>query len=270
MVPELKLNRYIAISFLFHFLLLSILVAVPPEWVVRSAVFNVNIVDYIEIPAPREGSRVQGVRIQKDNASEPSPQSIDGEGSRVQGVRIQKDRAPDSPPQSIYGEGTNNRGSESLNGSTPNTLSDRGRGLPSEPEGLPLKPKPHLFDKETIEKFAKKAPEEKELTFDTREFRHRGYLRMLKEKIESVWRYPTEAARRGISGDLYIRFSIKRDGRLGGVELLRTSGHKDLDEAAMKALRDAEPYWPLPQDWDKEDIEITGHFIYLLGRYYIM
>lgn len=245
MVPELKLNRYIAISFLFHFLLLSILVAVPPEWVVRSAVFNVNIVDYIEIPAPREGSRVQGVRIQKD-------------------------RAPDSPPQSIYGEGTNNKGSESLNGSTRNTLSDRGRGLPSEPEGLPLKPKPHLFDKETIEKFAKKAPEEKELTFDTREFRHRGYLRMLKEKIESIWRYPTEAARRGISGDLYIRFSIKRDGRLGDVELLRTSGHKDLDEAAMKALRDAEPYWPLLQDWDKEDIEITGHFIYLPGRYYIM
>jgi len=268
-VPELKLNLYIAISFLFHFLLLSILLAVPPQWVVRSAVFNVNIVDYIEIPATREGSRVQGVRIQKDRALDSSPQSIHGEGTN-QGVRIQKDRALDSPPQSIHGEGTNNRGSESLNGSTQNTLSDRGRGLPSEPEGLPLKPKPNLFDKETIEKFAKKAPEEKELTFDSREFRHRGYLRMLKEKIESIWRYPAEAARRGISGDLYIRFSIKRDGRLGGVELLRTSGHKDLDEAAMKALWDAEPYWPLPEDFHKEEIEIIGHFIYLLGRYYIM
>jgi len=260
-VPKLKLNRYIVISFLFHFLLLGILlVSAPPQWVVRSSVFNVNIVDYIEIPTSREGSRI------KDREALGVRREAKSSELRTPNLSL----APDSPPQSIHGEGTNNRGSESLNGSTRDTLSERGIGLPSEPKGLPLKPKPHLFDKETIEKFAKKAPEEKELTFDTREFRHRGYLRMLKEKIESIWRYPPEAARRGISGDLYIRFSIKRDGRLKGVELLRTSGHKDLDEAAMKALRDAEPYWPLPQDWGKDEIEITGHFIYLPGRYYIL
>ncbi|MBI5664700.1 MAG: energy transducer TonB [Nitrospirae bacterium] len=90
-------------------------------------------------------------------------------------------------------------------------------------------------------------------------------MRMLKERIESIWQYPKEAARMGLSGDLYMKFTIRKDGRLGEVELLRTSGFKDLDEAAIKAVKKAEPFWPLPDDWDKDDLEIKGHFIYIFG-----
>ncbi len=92
---------------------------------------------------------------------------------------------------------------------------------------------------------------------------------MLKEKIESIWQYPIEAARRGIYGDLRIRFSITRNGKLGYVRLIRTSGYKELDEAAMKALKDAEPYWPLPEDWQGDSLTITGHFIYSIGGFYL-
>ena len=60
-------------------------------------------------------------------------------------------------------------------------------------------------------------------------------------------------------------FVIKKDGKLGKVEVVRTSGFRDLDKAAVKALKDAEPFWPLPKDWEKEDLEIKGHFIYILG-----
>jgi len=88
---------------------------------------------------------------------------------------------------------------------------------------------------------------------------------MLKEKIEGIWIYPPEAARLGISGDLYINFVIKRDGKLGEVEVVRTSGFRELDKAAVKALKDAEPFWPLPEDWEKEDLEIKGHFIYIIS-----
>ncbi len=132
-------------------------------------------------------------------------------------------------------------------------------------------PRSFLFDKKTIEKYARKGPPvDKGLTFDISEFKHRGYMRMLKEKIENIWKYPEEAARLGRTGDLYVRFLIKRDGRLGEVNLLRTSGYKDLDEAAIKAVKDAEPYWPLPEDWEKDDLEIRGHFIYIFGRTYAL
>lgn len=100
------------------------------------------------------------------------------------------------------------------------------------------------------------------ITFDTNEFRYTGYMSRLKEKIEGIWKYPPEAAARGIYGDLKIKFTIKKDGRLGSIELERTSGHTDLDEAAMQALRDAEPFWPLPDEWGRDAMTIDGHFVY--------
>jgi protein TonB len=150
-------------------------------------------------------------------------------------------------------------------------FSDNKGALPSEKVKPFLAPPSALFDKNTIENYAKKGTDvDKGLTFEITGFHHRGYMRMLKEKIESIWRYPKEAARLGMSGDLYIKFSIKKDGKLGEIDLLRTSGYKDLDEAAMKALKDAEPFWPLPADWEKEDLEINGHFIYIYGSTVIM
>ncbi len=91
-------------------------------------------------------------------------------------------------------------------------------------------------------------------------------MRMLKEKIERIWRYPNEAARSGISGDLYIKFTINKKGQIRDITLLRTSGFNVLDFAAMQALKDAEPYWPLPADWKDDTLEITGHFVYVYGR----
>lgn len=101
------------------------------------------------------------------------------------------------------------------------------------------------------------------ITFDTEDYRYAGYMRNLRQKIESIWIYPPEAAARGIYGDLKIQFTIKKDGRLGAIELVRTSGHKMLDDAAIKALRDGEPYWPLPDSWGKDSYTILGHFVYV-------
>lgn len=138
---------------------------------------------------------------------------------------------------------------------------------------VPKTLKEKLFDKDIISKSAKKEREKKKtestITFDTEEFKYYGYLHRLKEKIEGIWKYPHDAAERGIYGDLYIKFTIKKNGKLGAVELVRTSGHKSLDDAAIKALKDAEPYWPLPDELDKEGLTITGHFIYSIYGIYI-
>lgn len=128
-----------------------------------------------------------------------------------------------------------------------------------------------LFDREIIAKSAKKEDEQKKssVTFDAKEFKYYGYMQRLKEKIEGIWQYPSDAAMRGIYGDLYINFTIKKDGSLGSVDLFRTSGYRSLDEAAIKALRDAAPYWPLPEEWKEDGLTIKGHFIYTLYGTYI-
>ncbi len=111
--------------------------------------------------------------------------------------------------------------------------------------------------------------EEGEITFSTKDLKYFSYMMKLKDRIEGIWRYPPEALRRGIYGEPYIRFTIKKDGYLGSVELVRTSGYRELDEAALKAVRDGEPYWPLPESWGREGITITGRFIYSLYGVYV-
>ena len=150
-----------------------------------------------------------------------------------------------------------------------------------EPKLAKIKPledfskKADIFDKEIISKLSKDKVIRQEiksshgLSFSTKEFNDWGYLQRLKEKIERVWQYPPEAAEKGIFGDLYIKFSIDKKGKLISIELLRTSGYRMLDEAAIKALKDAEPFWPLPDDWQKESLTITGHFIYVLRGFYL-
>jgi protein TonB len=81
--------------------------------------------------------------------------------------------------------------------------------------------------------------------------------------------YPPEAAADGLYGDLVLKFTIKKNGRLGAVELVRTSGHKNLDDAAIRALKDGAPFWPLPEEWGMEAYTIVGHFVYTLYGYYL-
>ncbi|HET6514481.1 MAG TPA: energy transducer TonB [Thermodesulfovibrionales bacterium] len=178
----------------------------------------------------------------------PQPESEGSKGDSGRG-------APASPGQgSAASKGQ--RGSEG--GAVPLKPGDIRRP----PTGPSLREK--LFDKEVLEKFAEKEEPKRDstITFDTEEFKYHTYMVRLREKIESIWKYPPEDAMRGIYGDLYIRFTIKKNGLLGGMELVRTSGHRSLDEAAQQALRDAQPFWPLPDEWGKDALTITGHFVY--------
>ncbi len=132
-----------------------------------------------------------------------------------------------------------------------------------------------IFDRDVIAKFSRektmtsKSEASQGLSFSTKEFNDWGYLERLKEKIERVWQYPLQAAQRGIFGDLYIRFTIDKKGKLVNIELLRTSGYRMLDDAAIQALKDAQPFWPLPEDWQRDSLTITGHFIYTLQGFYL-
>jgi len=107
------------------------------------------------------------------------------------------------------------------------------------------------------------------VTLDTQEFKYLSYLAKVKAKIESVWKYPPTALQRGLRGNLYIRFTIGKDGRVTETVLLRSSGYRMLDEAALKAIRDADPFLPLPESWGEDRLTITGNFIYMLDVYYL-
>jgi len=68
-------------------------------------------------------------------------------------------------------------------------------------------------------------------------------------KVERIGtlNYPTDGRGQRLSGKLLITVEIKADGSLGAVTIDRSSGNRDLDEAAKRILRMAAPFPVLPQ-----------------------
>ena len=85
---------------------------------------------------------------------------------------------------------------------------------------------------------------------NAREFRFASYMDAWRTKVERIGNlnYPEEAVRRGISGALLMDVAINPDGSLHSVRVLRSSGHKVLDQAAMRIVKLAAPYPPLSED----------------------
>lgn len=114
-----------------------------------------------------------------------------------------------------------------------------------------------------------KKPGDNSVTLDTDEFKFISYNRWLKIKVESVLRYPELAAISGYQGTLYIKFDIMKDGSLGDVELLKSSGYKILDDEALRAIRSAAPFQPLPEEWNLERYSIRAAVLFYLSGAYI-
>lgn len=67
-----------------------------------------------------------------------------------------------------------------------------------------------------------------------------------RRKVERIGNqnYPAEARSQGIYGNLRLLVAINRDGSLRDVQILESSGHTVLDNAALRIVRLAAPYAP--------------------------
>ena len=76
------------------------------------------------------------------------------------------------------------------------------------------------------------------------------YLNSWRRKIENIGNlnYPEEARKRKLYGSLRLLVAIEPDGSLRQVELLESSGHKMLDDAAVRIVRQAAPFAPFPDE----------------------
>jgi len=97
------------------------------------------------------------------------------------------------------------------------------------------------------------------------EVQYISYFASIKRKIELVWQYPYDAAVAGIQGECMIEFVIGRSGKLESVELIQGSGYKVLDDEALRSIRKASPFDPIPADYQIPRLEIRGRFVYING-----
>lgn len=110
-------------------------------------------------------------------------------------------------------------------------------------------------------------PRHKHISAATREYKYANYLDAWKRKVERIGNlnYPDEAKRQKLYGNLVLQVSLKPDGTIAEIQVLKSSGHKLLDDAAIRIVRLAAPYAPFPSEIREEtdilDITRTWQFL---------
>ena len=93
------------------------------------------------------------------------------------------------------------------------------------------------------------------LTLNVSDFPYAYYLRQVTEKIRAQWNG------RAIPGSQpVVVFEIGRDGRLNHAAIEKSSGNRAYDQVALRALNDAGPFPPLPDDFKKPVLRIGLQF----------
>lgn len=105
------------------------------------------------------------------------------------------------------------------------------------------------------------------LSLNTTDLKYYKYLSDMKRRIEFYWEYPRHAIRRGEQGYINIDFTIAKDGKIKDVKVIQSSNYPALDDAAISAIRLANPFNEFPNHFEIEDLSIKGRFRYtLVGR----
>lgn len=93
-------------------------------------------------------------------------------------------------------------------------------------------------------------PRRKSVSASTREYRYASYLSAWARKVERIGNlnYPRAAKEQNLYGSLILDVAVRADGSVEQIRLVRSSGSKLLDEAAIQIVELAAPYSPFPPD----------------------
>ncbi|NOU00199.1 MAG: energy transducer TonB [Gallionella sp.] len=107
--------------------------------------------------------------------------------------------------------------------------------------------------------YYQKLPRRKFIGARTQEFRFAQYIEDWRVKVERIGNlnYPAQARLQKAFGSLQLSVSIRADGSIEKVEINHSSGQRILDAAALRIVKLAAPYSPLPPDITKDTDILT-------------
>jgi len=115
-----------------------------------------------------------------------------------------------------------------------------------------------------------KAPKSKFISSRTREFKYASYMRDWVQKVERVGElnYPDSARRQHLSGKLIVQVALYPDGSVREITIRKPSGHKILDDAAVRIVTLAAPFAPFPDNIKNETdiLYITRTWVFTSGK----
>lgn len=104
-----------------------------------------------------------------------------------------------------------------------------------------------------------KLPRRKFIGARTQEYRFAQYIEDWRVKVERIGNlnYPEQARRQQLYGKLQLSVSIRADGSVESIEVSKSSGKRILDAAAMRIVKLAAPYAPLPANITRDTDILT-------------
>ncbi len=102
------------------------------------------------------------------------------------------------------------------------------------------------IDKQLVAKAER--PKRKFISASTREYKYASYMEAWRSKVERVGNlnYPEEARKRKLSGSLVLDVALNPDGTINNITVRQPSGHKVLDDAAIRIVKLSAPFAPFP------------------------
>ena len=113
-----------------------------------------------------------------------------------------------------------------------------------------------------------KRPKKKFISANTKEYEYAAYMSAWVARVERIGNlnYPDEARRQQLHGQLVMTVAINRDGSIKSTDVIQSSGHKLLDDAAIRLVRLAAPFPPIPATHEKVDeLYVTRTWQFLPG-----
>ena len=85
------------------------------------------------------------------------------------------------------------------------------------------------------------------------------YLQGVRDKVDPLWEFPRELAVRMEQGDVLVGFTIRKNGSVADVRVLKASGFDKFDKNVVAAIKKAAPFGPLPETLGAE-LRVTAPF----------
>jgi protein TonB len=112
-----------------------------------------------------------------------------------------------------------------------------------------------------------KRPKKKYISANTKEYAYAAYMAAWVARVERIGNlnYPDDARRQQLHGDLVLTVALKRDGTIKSIDVIQSSHHSILDDAAIRIVKLAAPFPAIPTDEGVDELYITRTWQFLPG-----
>jgi len=90
--------------------------------------------------------------------------------------------------------------------------------------------------------------------------KHKMYYNLIWQRIRSAWVLPEGALGGKKDLETIIAIRIGKDGRIEDIQFEKKSGHPQLDESALRAIKKANPLPPLPPGFEGDKFDVGVRF----------